>query len=576
MRTIQAMCVLAVGVLLASCGGGNSTCYGGPGSTLCSPPSGIGTATALTIKLNKPSVANTGDETVTATVTASATGGETVRGVPVSFTVDNGATFTPLATETGAEGIVMANINIGPNRANRTITVVATTGSLPPANTSFLVTGATLSATPIPAVVQPRATASVEYALKDAAGGNMVGQDIRVEASTAGIADGKTDSNGRFTFRYTAPATPGTLRITAKAGGVEKILDVPVQETSTVPPAGADPESAKASADPSVIAPNVDTSTNYLSVVSARFRDVNDKPIKNMRVRYSVNNDYGAFTAGLVPVYSDAEGVALTSFIPGTRTSPTEGVVVTVCYARTDFATCPAAGVASMTTTLTIASSPLSITIGTDLTIVISDLTYKQRFVVTAVDIAGRPKANVEITPSVDLQYYYKGIFSYVGSVWTNAPCVDPKETSPNCTQLKRAPYPCRNEDKARTGYYQKEQDLNQNGQIDPSKADVLISTVGSTKTDANGLVTLQIEYPKNLAYWVYYQILVTAGVAGTEGRKTWTALLLGPISAIKAEATPPFYRSPYGDVTEIAKPSINFPPPAVPRGPVPPCENAD
>ncbi len=573
MRTIQAVWVLAVGLLLAACGGGNDTCYGGPGSTACSTPSGTTTATALTIKLNKPSVANTGDETVTATVTASATGGETVSGVPVSFTVDNGATFTPLAAQTGAGGIVMANINIGPNRANRTITVVATSGSLAPANTSFLVTGATLSATPIPAVVQPRGTASVEYALKDAAGGNMVGQDISVEASTAGIADGKTDSNGRFTFRYTAPATPGTLRITAKAGGVEKILDVPVQETSTVPPASADPKSAKASADPSVIAPNVDTSTNYLSVVSARFRDVNDNPIKNMRVRYAVNNDYGAFTAGLVPVYSDAEGVALTSFIPGTRTSPKDGVVVTVCYARTDFLTCPVAGVASMTTTLTIASSPLSITIGTDLTIVVSDLTYKQRFVVTAVDIAGRPKANVEITPSIDLQYYFKGRYGFgtLDKSWVQVGCDDSE-----CVRFNPIVSRCPNEDTARTGYYQKEQDVNQNGQIDPSKADVLISTVGSNKTDANGLVTLQIEYPKNLGSWVKYQILVTAGVSGTEGRKTWVSTLGVPISAIKAEAAPPFVVSPYGVVTVDAKPSINFPPPAVPRGVVPPCQNAD
>ena len=54
-------------------------------------------------------------------------------------------------------------------------------------------------------------------------------------------------------------------------------------------------------------------------------------------------------------------------------------------------------------------------------------------------------------------------------------------------------------------------------------------------------------------------------------------AVMLGvPVADINLEGAPAFVRSPYGIVTTTAVPSINFPPPAVPRGPVAPCQNAD
>ena len=570
MRTIQAVWVLAVGLLLAACGGGNDTCYGGPGSTVCSTASGTSTATSLTVQLSTLSVANSGAETVTATAIASSAGGKTVSGVPVTFTVDSGATYTPAATATDSKGVVTATVAIGTDKANRTINVVATSGSLT-ASTSFVVTGAALSSTAIPAVVPPLGAGSVEFLLLDSAKNPMVGQAISIDAGIAGIADGVTDAKGKYTFNYTAPATTGALKITADAGGVEWIQTVQVQTTSTVPPAGAVPTTARPAANPSVVAPNTAGSTSNGATVSMLFFDANNNPIPNMRVRFSVNNNYGTFSAGDNLVYSDSNGVAVTGFIPAERTSPKDGVIVTACYSQVDFASCSEAGVKTITTTLTIASSPLSITIGTDLLIVEGDLTYKQRFVVTAVDIAGNPKANVDITPSIDLQYYFKGRYVYNGTQWVLYSLRDP--VTGNLLVPPKAQ--CQNEDINRTGLYQQAQDVNLNGQIDPSKADVSIAIVGSSKTDANGKIVLQIEYPKNLGSWIQYQILVSAGVAGTEGRKTWVSTLGVPVSAIKAEGAPPFIVSPYGIVTYDAVPSAAslYGRPSVP---VPPCQNAD
>ena len=104
-KFIQAMLVTAAGLLVAACGG-SDVCYGGPGNeSACSSST---TAQALTIQLSSTSITNSGADTVIATATASTSGGETVEGVPVSFAVDGGATYTASGTETDAAGAARA------------------------------------------------------------------------------------------------------------------------------------------------------------------------------------------------------------------------------------------------------------------------------------------------------------------------------------------------------------------------------------------------------------------------------------------------------------------------------------
>jgi hypothetical protein len=86
---------------------------------------------------------------------------------------------------------------------------------------------------------------------------------------------------------------------------------------------------------------------------------------------------------------------------------------------------------------------------------------------------------------------------------------------------------------------------------------------VGASKTDANGLAIVQIEYGRNLASWVDFVITVTAaGVSGTEARATYSGLLTGlgnlpyPASAVTDEnVTPAFVVSPYGLATVCTDP---------------------
>ena len=172
MRNIQGVLIFVAGLLLAACGGGDQVPYCPPGGACNNNPGGS-TATSLTLQLSTASVSNSGADDVVATATAAMNGGQTVSGVPVTFTVDNGATFTPGSDTTDGEGVVTANVNVGSDRSNRIITVTATSGSLT-ATASFAVTGATLTSTATPAVVAPSSEKNkVFFVLKDAVGAPM-------------------------------------------------------------------------------------------------------------------------------------------------------------------------------------------------------------------------------------------------------------------------------------------------------------------------------------------------------------------------------------------------------------------
>ena len=112
----------------------------------------------------------------------------------------------------------------------------------------------------------------------------------------------------------------------------------------------------------------------------------------------------------------------------------------------------------------------------------------------------------------------------------------------------------CDNEDLNRNGVLQvysngAVEDANSNGTLDPRKADVNISFVGSSTTDASGQVVLKITYPQSVGSWDIFKIQVAAGgVAGTEGRATYSGVL--PVLATDVnnkDVEPAFRLSPYG-----------------------------
>ena len=181
------------------------------------PNSGTPVASDLSLTLSAPSVTNGGGSTVTATVTAVDSNRNAVGGIPVTFTVDGGATATVSGATTNPSGVITATIGIGSDRSNRVITVTATSGTLV-RTASFAVTGAKLTASASPLVVAGSANV-IEYTLVDFNAIAMASQSITVSGNGLPTVTGTTDLNGKFRYNYTAPASPTTLTIVATAAG---------------------------------------------------------------------------------------------------------------------------------------------------------------------------------------------------------------------------------------------------------------------------------------------------------------------------------------------------------------------
>jgi hypothetical protein len=536
---------LALFAFVAACGGSGSESgdapFGGGGG-------GGGGATAvadLSVSLDKLSVTNSGTDAVTVTVTAVDASRNALPDIPVSVSADNNAVVLPSGTATGSNGTYTALVNIGADRSNRVITVRVMSGALERL-AAFQVVGARLVGTPLPAVVLAGSAGNkVDLRLTDSANNPMSNVPIAVEAAGLAAVSGTTGPNGEFSYTYTAPTAAGVFLITARAAGVTAETRVEIQSAGGggIPPVTQAILSASATANPSVVAVNQGTSSANRSEIRALFLGANNAPIQNVRVKFDLAGDPnsigGTLSSGTAIVYSDANGVANVSYVPGSRSSPTDGLTVRACFGSTD--TEANACTRSTTTTLTVTSEPLAVSIGfnNEIESGTSGLTYIKKYVILVVDSSGRAKADVQITPSVDLTEYLKGNL------------VD--ATGGRTTAIRAV---CANEDVNRNGVLESGEDINGNAQLDPRKSDVAIQVLGNGRTSANGTAVVQIEYPENVALWVRFRILVSAsGISGTEGR----AELAGTLAASQADfesPSPAFFRSPYGTAASCSDPN--------------------
>lgn len=542
-RTVQAVALAAMAALLVACGG-DSDCNsppafeGGPVGDCQQGGNTTPRAADLSIVLSSNSLPNDGASRITATAVAVDSNSNTVQGIPVTLRVNNNARAEVSGPNTDAAGKVVALINSDGDGASRTVTVTAVSGGLSRTAT-FRVTGATLKANPLPAVIVPGAAGRVSFVLSNVNSKPMSGQQITVTASDGGTATGTTDFNGEFIYSYIASVTPGSLNVSASSGGESATTTVLVQSGSgLIPPAAIAVQSASLATSVSVVPINSGNTSNR-SELRALFVGANNTAVRNVRVRFDLAGDAnavgGTITTGSDVVYSDINGVATSNYEPASRSSPTDGLTVRACWSLNDFAAgaCPNQATAQ----LTVVSDTVSITIGDDALLQVENESYVKTFLVQVVDSSGQAKAGVRISPSIDLVQYFKGEWVVVGDKWA---------------KTQRAS--CGNEDLNRNGVLQvysngAVEDANGTGVLEPRKADVAFSFVGSSSTDSKGQLRIRIAYPQNVASWVRYNLQVVAGgVSGTEGRTNYSDVLPVLADAISdPDINPAFRRSPYG-----------------------------
>ena len=201
-------------------------------------------------------------------------------------------------------------------------------------------------------------------------------------------------------------------------------------------------------------------------------------------------------------------------YIPATRPArPT----VSPSGRATTWSTSPANPAQAAQTTITVASDPLAVTIGSNEFVYTgpNDLTYIRKFVVLVVDSSGRAKGNVDIVPSVDIDRFYKGITSRGRMTGSRSSRPPPASTRTSTARVNEIP-----------------EDINHSGALEPRKSDVAISVLGTGKTDSAGTQRFRSNTPKNVASWARVKVLVAAtGVSGTKavppGRKCCPSRLL-------------------------------------------------
>jgi hypothetical protein len=543
---------LALTAVLAACGGGG----GSAGTTVPSTGSGsTGTTDTATTAADlifdlggKTSITNTGSDFATLTVTVLNASRNVIADVPVTVALSPDGVFQTTATKTNSTGQFVGVIGIGGSKANRTLSATITAGGLTRVAT-VEVKGSQITVTPVPATPAPGQLVTLNIASLDSAGSAIPTATLTLGGSAGLTGTVVTDASGIRTTSFYAPAATGSYTVLVSGLGVSvtKVIEVVTAGATGKPSASGVVAAASLTPVPTTIAPNTDGGATNRSKLQAKFQTATNTGIENMRVRFEiVGNPLGngeSISTGTATVYTDAAGLAEAYYISGTRTSPTNGVSLRACYSSVDFTSstdCPN----SVTANLTVAGSPLSISITDDNKLAkgLGEIAYIKKFLIQVNDSSGVAVADAVVSASVDITHYGKGEtfglpYMGLGVVPPTIRDVHPdyfppgytvSQSSTTTTLVASTVVPtaaqnvwCLNEDFNRNGFRDVVaigEDMNGDGVLQPRKAEIIVSYVNGNKTDASGQLLIQVSYGQSMAGWLAYTLRATTGVAGSEG----------------------------------------------------------
>lgn len=482
-------------ITLVACGGGGGDSGASTNNTVLAP-----VVSNVIYKLDKIALNNSGADEALITVTALDSKNNPIEKADLTVSVDSGV-YTPIMMVSDTAGKASGTVSIGDNKSNRDITATITMGGKKTVAV-IPVTGSQISVSLVPAVPMPGGSAKISIKVTDINGTGIAQTPVKLAGSLGFTQTVKTDTAGTAVAELSrVPTALGTYTVEAVGSGVFVSQEVQVlnAEGVGIPDAVGIISSASLAINPNTIEPNESGSDSNRASLRAVFQNSSNQAIQNVRARFEVLppqlGSGESVSTGVSTVYSNSTGQATSQYIAGTRSSPTDGVRVRVCYGMTDAEIANGACPRSATATMTVAKQPLSITLGDNnkLERGSDDLTYIKKFDIAVVDAAGNAVANAQLSASVDLRVYEKGYFE----------------------KLRTS---CLNEDSNRNGFLDAGEDRDMDGVITPRKADVVLSYVGEKTTGKNGRATVQVEYPMNVATWLVYAVKVSTSVAGSEG----------------------------------------------------------
>lgn len=253
--------------------------------------------------------------------------------------------------------------------------------------------------------------------------------------------------------------------------------------------------------------------------------------VKGATVQFSILADpSGGKLLSPITSVTGSDGVARAVFVAGPADGGKDGTLLQARIAELPGTTA--------TTALTVNRKALSIQFGTGNSLLpFSPAVLQQDYAVFVSDSAGNPVKDVTISATAWPTYFAKGALK-----WNPE---SPPAKTPGAWQTGDQYTICPNEDVQRKGLYERAFDRNGNGTLEPG---IPLSVSSSGKTDALGLATVSLRYPRDRAHWVQVELTVTGNVAGTESLARNSFWLTGLVKDYTDfNTSPPGAVSPYG-----------------------------
>ena len=340
-------------------------------------------------------------------------------------------------------------------------------------------------------------------------------------------------NNGNLPRSYIQSANTGVATVTAAVAGG------PSAQTRlefVAPLSGASKLAVQA--EPAVLRANGagagDNASTSMSTIGAVVRDgPANNLVKNAPVVFTILSDpSGGYLRQAGAVRTGSDGLARASYVAGPADSGRDGVLI---QARIEGATQAAA---AALVRLTVARQALSIRLGTGNQVrEYSASVLQQEFSVFVSDSAGNAVPGVAITAAAWPSRYAKGYYEWQPD--------KPEFPDTGVWRLALPHYSCANEDVLRNGIYDAAYDRNGNGVLDPG---IPLTVSASGPSDALGMATVTVSYPRNYGSWVQLALTVRGTVSGTEASTRADLPLATLAKDFSARRMPPPGRdSPYG-----------------------------
>jgi hypothetical protein len=491
------------------------------------------TGTAITVSGNS-SLALGASTALTFSLKDSA--GVALPGFTMTLTSAAGNSISPATGTTNSAGQLVTTVtgNVGGND-----TITATAGGTSKTQ-ALTVSGAGFTFTaPPPSVDIPLSTpTTVSVHWTTTGGAAVVGQPVTFASSRGTMTGSPSTTNGAGDTPGVSisSTSAGTATISASGPGGTPAATLNVTFVATTA------SSVAAQAVPGTIqfTTGAGSQTSNKSTISVVVRDAANNLVKNAGVNFTVTADPTAGSLSSARAITDVNGGASVTYTAGTVSSPQNGVAVKATV--TDISGVPIGGPAiTNTATLTVSGQSLLVRLGTDNLVVSQPPLNKKTWVAVVTDAGGNAVPNQTVTFALRPGRYKKGqydVFDTTANVWTRG-------TVPaNPVTL------CQNEDKNFNSIVDPGEDNdpvngNNNGRLEPGG----VATVNtSAVTDASGIATAVITYPKDHATWAEYQLEGRTGVTSNDPPTVATFFLVGLASDYTDKnVPPPGALSPYG-----------------------------